>query len=244
MTPPVPGDSRPADSRRWLLRMTWSDLLFAHWPLAPEAVQAILPRPLQVETRDGSAWIGVVPFRMSRVRLRFLPPIPTARDFPELNVRTYVRCGDQSGVHFFTLDAASRLAVLGGRTMNINYLRADMSCSRRGESVEYTSVRTHRGAPSASFSARYGPIGDAFTAAPGGLERWLTERYVLLAADARGRAWRVRIDHPPWNLHRASATIGHDTMTHGLGLGLPDAAPHLLFGGRIDVRAMAPERIA
>jgi uncharacterized protein YqjF (DUF2071 family) len=224
--------------------MTWSDLLFAHWPLAPAAVQAMLPRPLQVETRDGIAWIGVVPFRMSGVRLRFLPPIPTTGDFPELNVRTYVRCGNQSGVYFFTLDAASRLAVLGGRMKNINYLRADMSCSRRGGSVEYTSVRTHRGAPGASFSASYGPIGEAFAAAPGGLERWLTERYVLLTVDARGRAWRVRIDHPPWDLHRAAATIGHNTMTHGLGLGLPDIAPHVLFGGRLDVRAMAPERIA
>ncbi len=94
----------------------WHDLLFAHWALPPEKIRPLLPRELELDTFDGKAWIGVIPFWMSGVRFRGIPAIPTASRFPELNVRTYVRAPqepDKSGVYFFSLDAASWLAVLG-----------------------------------------------------------------------------------------------------------------------------------
>jgi uncharacterized protein YqjF (DUF2071 family) len=89
--------------------MTWRDLLFAHWPVPPEALLHRVPATLELDTFDGDAWLGVVPFLMDDVQLRWLPPLPGAGRFPELNVRTYVRSGDRAGVWFFSLDAASRL---------------------------------------------------------------------------------------------------------------------------------------
>jgi uncharacterized protein YqjF (DUF2071 family) len=93
------------------MAMTWHDLLFAHWPLPTEALAPLLPDGVELDLFDGEAWLGIVPFRMSGVRLRRLPPLPGTGAFPELNVRTYVRAGGKPGVWFFSLDARSALAV-------------------------------------------------------------------------------------------------------------------------------------
>jgi uncharacterized protein YqjF (DUF2071 family) len=75
---------------RIALTMTWHDLLFAHWPIPAELVRASIPPGLEVDTWDGSAWLGVVPFRMTHVRPLGVP-LPGGRfAYSEINVRTYV----------------------------------------------------------------------------------------------------------------------------------------------------------
>src|SRR5437867_5100192 len=105
----------PLPSRPWVTTMRWHDLLFLHWPVRPEIIRPLIPNGLELDTFDGAAWIGVVPFRMTGVRLRWLPPLPGISAFPELNVRTYVRVRDRPGVYFFSLDAGSRTAVAMAR---------------------------------------------------------------------------------------------------------------------------------
>src|SRR5882672_8440647 len=85
----------------WVMAQAWHDLLFAHWPISVERMRAAVPRGLELDTFDGRAWLGIVPFRMTGVRVRWTPSLPRISAFPELNVRTYVRCGDRPGVLFF-----------------------------------------------------------------------------------------------------------------------------------------------
>jgi hypothetical protein len=227
--------------RSWSLAMTWHDLLFAHWPVPADALRALLPRtepPLRLDTREGAAWLGVVPFRMSGIRFRWLPPVPGTTAFPELNVRTYVTAGGRPGVWFFSLDAASPLAVRAARaTFHLPYYDAAMACEADGAGVHCRSRRTHRGGGTAKLTARYAPAGAAFRASPGSLEHWLTERYRLFAADRRGRLWRGEIQHEPWPLQPATAEFATLDMTRWLGVELPAAPPHLLFARRLEVKA-------
>ena len=102
-------------SRPWVLAMQWHDLLFMHWPMAPAALRPLVPPPLELDTRDGTAWIGVVPFRMQGVHPHLMPNLPWISAFAELNVRTYVTIGGKPGVWFFSLDAANPLAVRAAR---------------------------------------------------------------------------------------------------------------------------------
>src|SRR5690606_9486240 len=136
--------------------------LFAHWPVAPSLLRPLVPAGLELDTFDGSAWIGVVPFGMARVRPRFVPPVPLLSRFLELNVRTYVTAGGKGGVWFFSLDANSRLAVRGARwSYHLPYYDARMTLVRRddGQRIEFASARNHRGAPPATFDAAYQPTG-------------------------------------------------------------------------------------
>ena len=226
------------------MTQTWHDLLFAHWPIAETELRPLVPRELEIDMQDGQAWIGVVPFRMSGVRLRALPGIPGATAFPELNVRTYVKRGGRAGVWFFSLDATPRIAVAAARAwFHLPYFQARMRCDARGDAIEYASERTHRGAPAASWRGRYEPTGPVSRAPAGSLEHWLTERYCLFARAPDGRVWRGDIHHRPWPLQPARAVIERDTMTAALGLRVPPAAPHLLFARRLDVRIWRPQRV-
>ena len=98
------------------MEQTWNDLLFAHWPVPATVLRPLIPSGLPLNTFDGECWVAVTPFHMTGVRARWMPPIPGTAQFPELNVRTYVTYGGKPGVFFFSLDAASRLAVWGART--------------------------------------------------------------------------------------------------------------------------------
>jgi uncharacterized protein YqjF (DUF2071 family) len=222
------------------LRMTWVDLAFLHWPVPADALRLLVPPGLEIDTFDGSAWVGVVPFEMRRVRVRLSPPIPTATDFPELNVRTYVRHRDRAGVYFFSLDAASRLAVIGARTWTgLRYFHAAMRVTRDGSRVAYVSRRT---SGDAELEATYEPTGPVFTSAPGSFEHWSTERYSLFSAHL-GALLRLDVEHPRWPLQRAAVSITRNTMAAASGISLPTVAPHVLFAARLDVLANWPQVI-
>lgn len=210
----------PLPERPWTLTMDWEELLFLHWAVAPERLAPHLPRGLELETFEGRAWLGVVPFCMARTRWRVLPPLVGASAFPELNVRTYVRAGGKSGVWFLSLDAASALAVLGARvSFGLPYYHARMSCERRGEEVVYTSEREDPRGPPAAFAARWRALEAFFEARTRPLERFLTERYALFAL-RDGRLHLGEIAHAPWRVARAEVVLERCAMTALLGFEL------------------------
>ncbi len=237
------------------ISMTWGDLAFLHWPVPAASLRERIPKELELDTFDGDAWIGVVPFEMRRTRFRFAPPVPTATDFLELNLRTYVRHGDRAGVWFFSLDAESRLAVRGARaSFALPYFNASMSSRpAAGGGFRYTSRRTHRGAPPADFAGSYGPTGPVFTAEPGTLEHFLTERYSLFSKVGYGVRYAMRrcllrgdIQHVPWPLQGGEAELEVNDMFDLAGLELPRQVrlrpPVVHFASSIDVLAMAPKK--
>lgn len=230
----------PLPERPWLMTMAWLDLLFAHWSFAPEPIAELLPAGLELDTFEGRAWVAVVPFRMACVGPRGLNWLPGVSAFPELNVRTYVIRDGKPGVWFFSLDAASWLAVRAARTgFFLPYFDAKMRCRSRDGWIDY---RSERRAPPGVFAGRYRSTGPVYRSTPGTLEHWLTERYCLYAADRNQRIWRGEIHHVPWPLRPAEAEIDTCTVTDAWGIPLPDEAPLLHFVERIDVIGWLIER--
>jgi uncharacterized protein YqjF (DUF2071 family) len=223
----------------------WHDLLFAHWALPPERVRPLIPPELELDTFAGEAWVGVIPFWMSGVRSRGLPPIPTAGTFPELNVRTYVHPPqepDKPGVYFFSLDAASLLAVLGARAgFGLPYFWAQMRAeAATNEEIRYRSKRRQRPRP-AELVASYRPIGPVVQRKTE-LERFVTERYALYVVRL-GRIHRAQIHHLPWPLQPAEAEFQVNTMAQVNGIELPEEKPILQFSKFLEVYIFAPEEL-
>jgi hypothetical protein len=220
----------------------WNDLLFAHWPVPLDDIAKLLPPGLAVDTFDGYAWVGVVPFWMDRVRTRAIGnrcvTVPGTAEFCELNLRTYVRSQVTGlrGVYFFSLDAASALAVLGARTLfHLPYFLANMH--RRTESdgtIEYNSRRLLT-RHSIRFEARYRSLGEiSAPSVPGTLEHFLTERYCLFTPHA-GRMLVGHIHHLPWPLQAAEAEIRINDLPRAHGITLPDRPPVLHFARELHV---------
>ena len=233
----------PPPTGRWLMGQTWESLLFAHRRVDPGQLRPLVPAALELETFDGSAWLGVTPFRMSAIRLRGTLPFPRVSSFLELNVRTYVTTGGRPGVWFFSLDASSQVAVeIGRRVYKLPYFPARMSLEREGEWIEYESARAGSADDPYVFSARYRPRGAAAPAAPGSLEEFLTERYCLYTLDGQKRLCRAEIHHPPWLLREADAEIELDTMAPR-GVLLPDEPPVTHLAADQDVVIWPLERV-
>jgi uncharacterized protein YqjF (DUF2071 family) len=216
------------------MTQTWHDLLFAHWAIDPGVLARKLPVELPLDLFDGSAWIGVIPFHMTNVVPRGVPSLPMLSAFAELNVRTYVTVGGKPGVYFFSLDAASTLAVIGARTVfHLPYFRAEMAVSVGAKRVTYRTVR--RSATNAQFAGTYEPAGAIASPLPGTLEYFLTERYCLYTTTRAGEPRRLEIHHKPWPLQPAEAQIAVNTMTVAAGIALPAEPPLLHFAKRMDV---------
>jgi uncharacterized protein YqjF (DUF2071 family) len=221
------------------MAQTWERLLFAHWPVPAQALRPLVPPRIPIDTFEGSAWIGITPFRITGMRPRGLPPIPVLSSFLETNVRTYVSIGERPGIWFLSLDAESRLAVAAARrAYRLPYFRARMSDQGDGAWIEYESARDSPGGPTATLRTRYRPVGEVFEARPQSLEHFLTERYCLYTLH-RGQVMTADIHHPPWQLQPAEASFSENTLVPALGSpGAPAAeetAPLLHFSRRQDV---------
>jgi uncharacterized protein YqjF (DUF2071 family) len=217
----------PLPEKAWSNAQTWVDLAFLHWRVDAGELQRLVPGSVELDTFDGTAWLGITPFLLHGFRLRGMPALPRISTFPELNVRTYVTRDGKPGIWFFTLDAASIVAVEGAKKLyRLPYNHAQMRCERIGDHVHYESARS-----GGTFSGRYRGTGALFRPEPGSLEEFLTERYCLYTEDG-GRLYRAEIHHPPWDLQHGEAAIDLNTVAP---LPLPDEEPHVLFSPRQDV---------
>jgi uncharacterized protein YqjF (DUF2071 family) len=206
---------------------SWGDLLFVHWPVPPRSLRPLIPEPLAIDTHQGAAWIGITPFTMWGVRPAFAPALPRLSESHELNVRTYVHLDGVPGVWFFSLDANNRAAVLGARlAFHLHYFGASMGLERHDRVTRFISRRTDRRGAPAEFEATWTAGDELGEARPGSLDFFLVERYSLFAA-RRGRLYRARIFHRPWNLRGASLLSYRSTMLESQRLPAPDDEPLL-----------------
>ncbi|WP_408956794.1 YqjF family protein [Natrinema sp. 74] len=226
--------------------MTWRDGLFAHWPVEPDELRPHVPGRLRLETRDGRAWLSVLPFVLTNVGIRGTPSI-TRLAFPELVVRTYVRYRDESGLLYFSIDVGSSLvATAVGRTTGLPVYDAAMRVSATEENhVTFTSDRqgpSTAGDRPARFAATYRPDGDAFTAEPGTLEYWLTARRRFYAPESKG-ILTGEIAHDPWPLQPAAVTIHENTLFEANGLPTPIGEPVFQYADELSMTGSIPRRV-
>lgn len=236
------GDADPRSERVRLPAMfqCWCDLTFLHWRYPPESVRPHLPPALELDTFDGSAWVGITPFLLRNLRPPLLPSLPWISHFPETNCRTYVRGLDgRRGVWFFSLDAA-RLAAVGGARFayGLPYAWSRMRVARRRNQIVYESARRW---PDIHAGTRFVvEPGEAAIEQP--LEAFLTARFRLYSY-VFGSLTFSRVEHPPWPLQTARLMEARQTLTKAAALPDPEGAPIVHFSRGVCVRVGFPERV-
>lgn len=228
--------ARPVSIQRW------DELTFLHWSFEPSAVQRLLPDWLTVDTWEGRAWVGLVPFFM-RVSTGGGRSVAWASNFCETNVRTYVHDGrGRTGVWFFSLDAARLGAVVVGRNaLSLPYVWSAMSLDRRGDRITYDSTRRWPG-PRGARSRVVVDIGTPYADEElGDFDHWLTARWRLFSHSSRARTVG-QVWHDPWPLRRAEVATCDDELVAAAGLPAPQEPPIAAYSDGIEVRIERPER--
>jgi uncharacterized protein YqjF (DUF2071 family) len=244
--PQVVDGTCPLTVRRAVMVHRWEWLTFLHWPFEPGDVQGLLPAGLEVDTYDGQAWVGLVPFRMWVAPPR-LPALPWLGRFCETNVRTYVRDRHgRTGVWFFSLEASRLAAVVAARTTyQLPYYWASMRLDRSPTTSVYTTRRRWPGPPgdaaSAAVVVRPGEVipADQVT----GLEHFLTARWRLFSLTGKGSLRYADVEHPPWPLQRAVLEQCDETLFTATGLPAPVGEPLVHYSRGVEVRIGRPRAV-
>jgi uncharacterized protein YqjF (DUF2071 family) len=223
-----------------VIRQRWRDLLFVHWPLPAERVRQRVPAALALDRHEGRVWVTLIPLLIAESRPAWMPPA-LASAFLETNLRTYVRGpDDEPGIYFFSLEAASAIAVAGARLgFGLPYFLASMSRRVVDDRIVYASRRRHGAPAELAVTWRVGePTG---AAAPGSLEHFLIERYTLYV-ERRASLFRGRVRHAPYPLRRATIETLSETLLAASGLPAPDGPPLCQHSPGVDVAIFALER--
>lgn len=197
------------------MTQTWSHVYFAHWPVDANLLRPLVPTPLEIDTYCDDAFLSIVAFRVEDARIRLLPPIPTTKQYAQVNVRTYVRHGNKAGIWLFSVDAASALSALGARVLaHLSYHSARGNLRANGPLRLFRSQRVANPVDG-SFAVQYQGSGSPKVALRESLEDWLTARFCLFTT-AGNRLQRGDIHHLPWPLEHVEANIQENTLLDSL----------------------------
>ncbi len=219
------------------LAMWWRDVAFFHYRVSPGIIEHTLPNGVELDCYDGSAWLSVVPFRLTHVHLRGIPVLPGFNIVPEINLRTYVRVRGRPGIWFYSLDATNAIVVEAARIVTaLPYFRARVETSECDGTIEFKSERSDRRSVAGRFKAQYRSSAQTRLAEPGSIEAFLHERYRFYSV--RGRSvLTAEVRHEPWALQKLKFEIAENTLGATIGYALPPKPAIATFGRGVRVMA-------
>lgn len=238
----------------WLVAQTEAELLFLSWPIAPTEIAGRIPVPLRLDLHEGEAWITLIPFRMERLHLRWLPPVPPFSRFAEVDCLTYVRLGGEAGIWFFRIDAGTLLGSVMGRALfALPYHHSRVRLVAADEWRVFHAL----GAPSGAgvrpeLRVRYRPTGPEFEAAPGTLAHFIVERFVMYSrtggaggtGGTGGTLLRGREARAPRRIRDCEVRVEANTLPAAAGVPGPDGPLTAWICARSAIRTWLPAPVA
>ena len=209
----------PMPDRGHTLAQDWRFLTFMHWRVDIEKLRHHVPEGLEIDTFEGDAYIGLVPFMMKHVRPSWFVSTPGISNFPEFNIRTYVKKDGIAGVFFLTLEAKSLVTCnFAPRTYGLPYRYAKGNVKKSGDKWNWRSSRNNGQFKLAGTTE---VIGEQMQAQPGSLEEFLFERYSLYTSH-KGSLRRGYTHHNKWKFQLAKVELTENSLTESFNLGIDE----------------------
>ncbi|GIN70267.1 hypothetical protein J14TS2_07420 [Bacillus sp. J14TS2] len=225
----------PFPSKKWIMRQTWRNLLFLHWPVSPEKLRPHIPSSLQIDTFHGSAWLGLILFVIEGIYPLGFSNVSLTPKFPEINVRTYVKYNGKPGIYFMSIDVENWASLkIAKNWYHLPYHPAKLSFRKVEQTFHCHSIRKGNNDPPVSFKGQYIPVSEVYYPKQGTLDHWLTERYCLYSSNNRGNIYCGEIHHRPWPLQKAKIEVDKNTLFTPYQLDLAQGEPIAHFSTGVD----------
>ena len=234
----------PAQFLNSFMSQRWEDLLLLHWPIDESIVRDTLPDDLEVDLFEGKAWLSVVSFKLTGLRISPFRWMPWPA-FWEINLRSYVKDKKGNrGIWFYSLDSSDAFAVSGARMLYglpYNFARTDGYSD--GERISFTSDRKfpHTKARS-DFGATFPSSGNKARFTDSGLDQFLLERYCFWSRRKYSDySVSSQVKHRPYDAIRTAELNYSGQLFQSQGFSEPTEKPvlgHYCKG--FDVQATAP----
>ncbi|WP_066289911.1 YqjF family protein [Bacillus sp. FJAT-29937] len=214
----------PLPSKNWIMRQTWRNLLFIHWPIPSEILRKHIPSSLEIDTFNGSAWLGIIVFLMDGIYPRGLSNLSILPKFQEVNVRTYVKCNGKSGIYFLSLDVCDWASyTIAKRWLRLPYHSSQISIEKKGKNFHFESIRKRN--TEITLDGIYTPLEEVYLPNEGTLDHFLTERYCFFSSSNGTHTYCLEIHHQPWKLQKAELEINHNTLFAPLNIDVSEVRP-------------------
>lgn len=229
-----------------ILRQRWSEVTFLHWRVDPSVVTPYMPAGCRPDVIDGSSWVGLIAFQMSKSSFFGSPSVPWLGDFPEVNVRLYsIDERGHRGVVFLSLEASHLIPVLIARTaFGLKYQWASMKLSHRDGKVAYRTKRHGQPQAASHFIVRPNQdpaVNTRIAADP--ISTFLTARWGF-HEEHFGHTIYCRNHHEPWPLQEADLVYLNDGLLAAAGFkGLADRLPDsVLYAAEVTTVFASPQK--
>lgn len=219
-----------------IMKQEWHNLLFLHWPIPTSLIRHKIPKQLELDTYNDSAWIGIIPFQMQRLRPSFAFSLPPISNFTEINLRTYVKDKyNRKGVWFFSLDTQNPFGNWIARTFfHLNYRYAETEFLKNSDeqfTCKFTMSDT--GTPEQSFIWQHTQDDFMPSKNPESLEFFLTERYRLFCYnDKKDILLTGTLSHEPYQLNRPRLTQFSTDLFLSNGIEFTNSYPESILACR------------
>ncbi|MDE0816067.1 MAG: DUF2071 domain-containing protein [Pirellulaceae bacterium] len=212
---------------KWQVKMGWHNTLFLHWRVPTATLQNFVPDSLTIDTFDSDAWIGIVAFEMHDVRKKWMPYMPSMRSYPELNVRTYVKHGDHSGVFFLSLDTPEWFTrTIGKHSFHLPYRKRAIQYVVGSDSSTHYQSNHCDGTLEFDITYRPAPLDDNCNSTPSDFISWSSERYGLYNTNKKLELMWGEVKHSPWPIQSVTTDLRcHDILKP---YGLHDQPPDMI----------------
>ncbi|KKI92857.1 hypothetical protein WQ54_06630 [Bacillus sp. SA1-12] len=225
----------PLPSKKYIMRQTWRNLLFLHWPIPIEKLRPHIPSALQIDTFNGSAWLGIILFVIDGIFPFGVSSLSLTPRFPEINVRTYVKCNGKPGIYFMSIDVGNWASLkIAKKWYRLPYHSAEISFRKEGQTFHCQSRRKGYEHTPIVFKSKYVPISGVYFPKEGTLDHWLTERYCLFSSHNGINIYCGEIHHRPWPLQKAEIELGINTLFTPYQFDLSGVNPIAHFSTGVD----------
>lgn len=179
-------------TEKWKFYQEWNNTIFLHWQVELSELEKLVPKELEIDLFDGNPWVSVVAFTMEKIRPRNLPSFPPISDFDEINIRTYVKSNNKTGVYFLSIEGGTKLSCKVAKSLSELPYRFSKIKRTKNNYVAYNSEFNDK------LNIEFA-IGKEIKEKTK-LDKWLTERYALFQ-DTGKSINEFEIHHLEWPIN-------------------------------------------